>query len=294
MRLIVGRLSERPEGVSAFNGGMPLVIAATPIGTAGDASLRLRDALGTADVIAAEDTRRVRRLARELGVEPTGRIVAVYDAVERDRAAGLLDEIAGGGSVLLVSDAGMPLVSDPGHLLVTGAIERGLPITVLPGPSAVTAAIAVCGLPVARWCFEGFLPRRGGERRTRIGQLAGDPRATVIFESPRRLAATLSDLVGGLGADRPAAVCRELTKTYQEIRRGTLGELAEWAAGGEVRGEITIVVGGASRPDPEPDAATLRDEVEQLVAGGMSRRDAVEDISQRRGLSRRTVYNATL
>jgi 16S rRNA (cytidine1402-2'-O)-methyltransferase len=273
---------------------MPLVIAAAPIGTPGDASPRLRDALATADVIAAEDTRRLRRLANDLGVTITAKVVAVYDAVERGRAGALLDAVETGQSVVLISDAGMPLVSDPGHALVTGAVARGLPVTVLPGPSAVTAAIAVCGLPVDRWCFEGFLPRKAGERRTRLGELATDSRATVLFESPRRAATTLADLVAGFGGDRPAAVCRELTKTHEEIRRGTLTELAEWAAGQEVRGEVTIVVAGASPTASAADPDLLRTEVDGLVAGGLSRRDAVDAVAARHGLKRRVVYNATI
>src|SRR5262249_9655689 len=156
--------------------------------------------------IAAEDTRRLRRLASDLGVRLTAKVVAVYDAVERDRARGLLDAVEAGQSVVLISDAGMPLVSDPGHALVTGAIARDLPVTVLPGPSAVTAAVAVSGVPVDRWCFEGFLPRKAGERRTRLAELATDPRATVFFESPRRVAVTLAELVVGFGGDRRAAV----------------------------------------------------------------------------------------
>jgi 16S rRNA (cytidine1402-2'-O)-methyltransferase len=272
---------------------MPLVLAGSPIGQPGDASLRLRDALGTADVIAAEDTRRLRRLARELGVELTARVVAVYDAVERDRAAALLDEAAAGRTVLLISDAGMPLVSDPGHVLVVDAIRRGVAVTVLPGPSAVTAAVAVCGLPVARWCFEGFLPRRGADRRTRLAAIAADSRATVLFESPRRLAATLVDLAAAFGAERRAAVCRELTKTFEEVRRGSLAELAQWATDHEVRGEITLVVAGCSAPsEPDADPDLLRDEVDQLVASGASRRDAIDTIAAERGLKRRVVYEA--
>lgn len=270
---------------------MPLVIAASPIGDPADASARLRDALAGAEVIAAEDTRRLRRLLGALGVEPAGRLVAVYDAVERERAEGLLDLVAAGQTVLLISDAGMPLVSDPGHALVTGAVARGLPVTVLPGPSAVTAAIAVSGLPVDRWCFEGFLPRKTGERRARIAELAGDKRAVVIFESPRRLAVTLSELRDSFGAERPAAVCRELSKTYEEVRRGSLADLARWAATNEVRGEITVVVAGATDRPAEVDAATLTSDVSSLVAAGMSRRDAVDAVARSRGISRRVVYD---
>ncbi|HTW19133.1 MAG TPA: 16S rRNA (cytidine(1402)-2'-O)-methyltransferase [Mycobacteriales bacterium] len=273
---------------------MPLVIAATPIGDPADASPRLRAALESADVVAAEDTRRVHRLATSLGIRIGGRVVAVYDAVEQGRAAGLLDRVADGDTVLLVSDAGTPLVSDPGYVLVTGAIARGLAVTVLPGPSALTAAIAIAGLPADRFCFEGFLPRRVGERRTRLAELAADPRTLVLFESPRRLASTLADLAMAFGADRSAAVCRELTKTYEEVRRGTLAELSEWASGHEVRGEITVVVGGADRAVDETDDGTLRDEVAAAVAAGSTRRDAVDAVAGRHGLPRRRVYSAAL
>jgi 16S rRNA (cytidine1402-2'-O)-methyltransferase len=273
---------------------MPLVIAATPIGDPDDASPRLRRALEEADVIAAEDTRRLHRLASTLGVTIRGRVVAVFDAVERGRSAALLDEVEAGRTVLVVTDAGMPLVSDPGHVLVTEAVARGLPVTVLPGPSAVTAAIAVAGVPAERFCFEGFLPRRSGERRARLAELSEDPRALVAFESPRRLAASLVDLVAAFGSDRPAAVCRELTKTYEEVRRGTLGELAEWAGSHEVRGEITLVIAGAERRRAEVVPETLRGEVAAEVARGSSRRDAVDAVAAVHGLSRRQVYEVVL
>jgi 16S rRNA (cytidine1402-2'-O)-methyltransferase len=271
---------------------MPLVLAATPIGDPRDASARLVEALATADVIAAEDTRRLRRLASTLGVSVTAKVVAVYDAVERGRAGALLDEVEAGRTVVLVSDAGVPLVSDPGHLLVTAAIERGLPVTVLPGPSAVTAAIAVAGVPVDRWCFEGFLPRKSGERRSRISELAADSRALVIFESPRRLAVTLTDLATAFGPGRRAAVCRELTKTYEEVHRGALGELAAWATSAEVLGEVTVVIAGAPRVAAEVDPARLRDQVAERVAAGASRRDAVDAVAAASGLPRRVVYDA--
>jgi 16S rRNA (cytidine1402-2'-O)-methyltransferase len=271
---------------------MPLVLAATPIGDPRDASARLIEALAHADVIAAEDTRRLRRLASALGVTVTAKVVAVYDAVERGRAGALLDEVEAGRTVVLVSDAGVPLVSDPGHILLTAAIERGLPVTVLPGPSAVTTAIAVAGVPVDRWCFEGFLPRKAGERRSRLAELAKDSRALVLFESPKRLAASLGDVAAAFGADRRAAVCRELTKTYEEVRRGTLGELADWAAGSEVLGEVTVVIAGAPRVAALVDPAALRDQVAGRVAGGVSRRDAVDAVAAASGLPRRVVYDA--
>jgi 16S rRNA (cytidine1402-2'-O)-methyltransferase len=277
-----------------LNDGVPLLVAATPIGDADDASPRLRRALETADVIAAEDTRRIMRLATMLGIRLSARLVAVYDAVERGRSAALLDDVAAGRTVLLVTDAGTPVVSDPGYVLVTEAAARGLPVSVLPGPSAVTAAIAVAGIPADRFCFEGFLPRRAGERRARLTELATDPRALVVFEAPRRLAATLVDLAEAFGADRPAAVCRELTKTHEEVRRGTVGELAEWAGAHDVLGEITLVVGGSTRSAAEVPTETIRQHLDRLIANGSSRRDAVTEVATELGVARRRVYEIAL
>jgi 16S rRNA (cytidine1402-2'-O)-methyltransferase len=276
----------------ALNEPVPLVLAATPIGDPDDASPRLRRALETADVIAAEDTRRLRRLAATLGVTVSARMVAVYDAVERGRSAALLDEVREGRTVLVVTDAGMPLVSDPGHVLVTEAIAAGLPVTVIPGPSAVTAAIAVAGIPVDRFCVEGFLPRKAGERRTRLGELADDPRALVLFEAPHRLAASLADIASVFGDERRAAVCRELTKTHEEVLRGRVGELASWAADAQVRGEITVVVAGASQAREAVADDVLAGEVAQRMATGASRRDAVDQVAAARGIARRVVYAA--
>jgi 16S rRNA (cytidine1402-2'-O)-methyltransferase len=273
---------------------MPLVIAATPIGNPDDASPRLRNALATADVIAAEDTRRLRRLAASLGVEITARVVAVYDAVERDRSLALLDDLEQGQTVVIVSDAGMPLVSDPGHVLVTEAVARGVRVTVIPGASAVTAALAVAGIAAARFSFEGFLPRKAGERHRRLAALAQDDRALVAFESPRRLATSLADLAATFGDDRRGAVCRELTKTYEEVRRGTLRELADWAAGTDVRGEITLVVEGTSIAVPEADEEAIRAAVAGHMRRGLSRRDAVDAVAAATGMSRRSVYAAAL
>jgi 16S rRNA (cytidine1402-2'-O)-methyltransferase len=270
---------------------MPLVLAATPIGNAADASPRLREWLETADVIAAEDTRRLRRLTDALGLRPKGRVVSYYDSVEQARIPGLLDELRAGATVVLVTDAGMPLVSDPGFRLVAAAVADDLPVTVVPGPSAALAALAVAGLPADRFCFEGFLPRRAGERRSRLAQLRTEPRTMVFFESPHRIAPALADLAEVLGADRPGVVCRELTKTHEEVRRGTLGELAGWAESG-LRGEITVVVGGATAVIEPPSAQDLLEQVEALVAGGSSRRDAVDAVAGAHGLARRQVYEA--
>jgi len=270
---------------------VPLLVAATPIGNADDASQRLRDALATADVIAAEDTRRLRRLLTTLGIEASGRIVSHYDQNEQARLGPLLDELRAGHTVLVVTDAGTPLVSDPGYRLVAAAADEGLPVHPLPGPSAVTAALAVSGLPADRWCFEGFLPRKAAERRRLLAELATERRTLVFFEAPHRLAAALTDLATALGADRRAAACRELTKTYEEVRRDTLAGLAEWAAQG-VRGEITLVVAGATELAEPVDDATLAAQVAAYIESGLTRRDAVDRVAAERGLSRREVYAA--
>ncbi len=299
-----------------------LVVAAAPIGQPGDISPRLASALATALVIAAEDTRRVRRLAAALGIRPAGRIVSYYDAVEQDRVPGLLDALAAGEDVLLVTDAGMPAVSDPGYRLVAAAAGAGLTVTVLPGPSAVTAALAVSGLPSDRFCFEGFPPRRAAERARRFASLAAEPRTMVFFESPHRLAGTLAALAAAFGPDRRAVACRELTKTYEEIRRGTLADLASWAAPG-VRGEITLVVAGApagalatagqaaaaglaGSPAAaaglagSPAAAAglagtpAAAEVASREAAGLARKDAIAAVARERGLRKRDVYAAVV
>jgi 16S rRNA (cytidine1402-2'-O)-methyltransferase len=229
-----------------------LTLAAAPIGRAEDASARLVTALAEATLIAAEDTRRVRWLASHLNVELKARVVSYYDAVETRRTPGLLGDLQAGQDILLITDAGTPAISDPGYRLVAAAAAAGLRVTALPGPSAVTTALAVSGLPTDRFCFEGFPPRGKGQRNTRFAELAADSRTQVYFEAGRRLASTLAELAVSHGADRRAVVCRELTKVHEEIVRGTLAELAAWAAAagggsGTVRGEITLVVAGTDR-----------------------------------------------
>ena len=279
---------------SAVNGPRGTVIlAGTPLGQPGDASTRLRDALGTAPVIAAEDTRRLLRLCRDLDVRPTGRIVSFFDGNESARVPQLIAELLDGSDVLVVTDAGMPSVSDPGYRLVVAALAAGVAVTSLPGPSAVTTALAVSGLPVDRFCFEGFLPRKSGERRRLLTELADDRRTMVFFEAPHRLAASLADLAAAFGPEREAAVCRELTKTYEQVRRGTLAELAAWAETG-VRGEITIVVSGAvalaAAADPLAWAASVAD----LEAAGQPRRSAIEAVARAAGQPKRLVYDAVV
>ncbi|WP_308162860.1 16S rRNA (cytidine(1402)-2'-O)-methyltransferase [Nocardia alni] len=268
-----------------------LVLAATPMGEVGDASQRLREALGSAEVVAAEDTRRTRALAKALGVEISGRVVSFYDHVETARIPMLLEEIAGGHTVLLVTDAGMPSVSDPGYRMVAACVERELPVTCLPGPSAVTTALALSGLPMERFCFDGFAPRKGGQRKQWFATLVAEPRAIVFFEAPHRLADCLADAVEVLGPARRAAVCRELTKTYEQVVRGTLGELAEWAVEG-ARGEITVVLEGAQPVSAEP--ADLVDRVEDLVTKGLRLKDACAEVASSTGVSRRELYDAVL
>ena len=270
-----------------------LVLAATPLGDAGDASERLRAAIGTADVVAAEDTRRLRSLAAALGVTVTGRVISHYDAVEASRLPGLLDDVRAGRTVLVVTDAGMPAVSDPGYRLVAAAAAEDLPITCLPGPSAVTTALVLSGLPCERFCFEGFAPRRAGERRRWLATLVAEPRATVFFESPHRLAETLAAAVEVLGPERAAAVCRELTKTHEEVLRGPLSELAEWAEEGPVRGEITVVLAGAA-PSAAPSVESLVGAVEERVADGERLKDAVAVVAQAAGVPKRELYAAAL
>jgi 16S rRNA (cytidine1402-2'-O)-methyltransferase len=270
-----------------------LVLGGAPLGQPGDVGPRLREVLATADVLAVEDTRRLHRLAADLEVTFTGRLVSFYESVEQARLPGLVAAMQDGGTVLLLTDAGMPSVSDPGYSLVRAAIDEGVEVTSVPGPSAVTSALAVSGLPCDRFCFEGFLPRKAGERRTRLAALATEPRTMVFFEAPHRLAEALADLSAAFGADRPAAVCRELTKTHEEIRRGGLGELAEWAAGG-VRGEITLVVGGAPAGPVALEPAELAALVAAEEATGLPRKDAIRAVVARTGLPRSTVYDAVL
>ncbi len=267
-----------------------MILAATPLGNPADASTRLRDALAHADVVAAEDTRRVRRLAADLGVRIGGRVVSHYDAVEDQRSEALARYVTEGKTVLVVSDAGMPLVSDPGLSAVRRCIEAGLPVTCFPGPSALTTALALSGLPVDRFCFEGFLPRRPGPRRTRLRALAGEQRTMVFFESPRRLAECLADMAEAFGPGRRVAVCRELTKPYEEVLRGSLGDLA--AQVGDILGEITLVVEGAEHTPPDPEE--LVDEVAALVERGMRRSEAVAEVATRAGVSRRELYERVM
>jgi 16S rRNA (cytidine1402-2'-O)-methyltransferase len=268
-----------------------LVLAATPIGNVDDASPRLREALASADVIAAEDTRRLRRLVSALGVQPRGRVVSYHEHNEGSRTSDLVAQMVAGAVVLLVTDAGTPAVSDPGYRLVEAALTALVDVTALPGPSALTTALALSGLPVDRFCFEGFLPRKAGQRRVRLGELRQESRTMVFFEAPHRVGAVLADLAEVFGADRPAAVARELTKTFEEVRRGRVDDLAAWAAQG-VRGEITLVVAGAANAPADLDESALALLVAELMSEGISRKDAVAGVAHATGVPRRQVYDA--
>ncbi|HEV2088991.1 MAG TPA: 16S rRNA (cytidine(1402)-2'-O)-methyltransferase [Cryptosporangiaceae bacterium] len=271
-----------------------VVLAGVPLGNPADATDRLREALAGADLVAAEDTRRLRRLAGDLGVRVSGRLLSYFDGNEERRTPELLAAVGDGATVLLVTDGGMPSVSDPGYRLVAAAVAAGFDVTALPGPSAVTTALALSGLPCDRFCFEGFTPRRPAERRAAFAALATEPRTMVFFESPRRIAGSLADAAAAFGSDRPAAVCRELTKTHEEVRRGPLGELAGWASEG-LLGEVTVVVAGALRSAAAPaDPGALAASVSDAESAGFSRKEAIAAVAKAHGVPKRIVYDAVL
>jgi 16S rRNA (cytidine1402-2'-O)-methyltransferase len=267
-----------------------LVLAATPIGQIGDAPPRLAEALTNADVVAAEDTRRLKRLTTDLGITLGGRVVSYFEGNESARTPQLLEALLAGERVVLVTDAGMPSVSDPGYRLVAAAVEHDIRVTAVPGPSAVLTALAVSGLPVDRFCFEGFLPRKQGERSRRLDKLAAEERTMVFFEAPHRTEVALAAMAEAFGGERPAAVCRELTKTHEEVRRGPLAELVGWAAEG-VRGEVTIVVEGAQVTTASSGPDDLRARVATLEASGATRKDAITQAALEAGVPKREVYN---
>jgi 16S rRNA (cytidine1402-2'-O)-methyltransferase len=278
---------------------VPLILLGAPLGNPGDASARLRDVLATADVIAAEDTRRLARLTADLGVVVTGRVVSYFEGNEERRTPELVEALARDETVAVITDGGMPSVSDPGFRLVRAALAAGVALTSVPGPSAVTTALALSGLPCDRFCFEGFPPRKPGERRARLADLADEPRTMVFFEAPHRIAATLADLSAAFGPDRPAALARELTKTFEEVRRAPLGELAASVAAQPPRGEITLVVGGlpadAGRgPDGDVPAGDLAAAVAALEEAGTPRKAAIAAVAVARGVPKRTVYAAVV
>ena len=266
-----------------------ILLAATPIGDVRDASPRVIAALEEADVVAAEDTRRALALASRLGIKLGGRLIALHGHNEAEKAAGIVESARGGARVVFVSDAGMPTVSDPGFRLARAAIDAGVPLSVLPGPSAPLVALALSGLPSDRFAFEGFLPRKDGEATRYLQDLATDPHTLIFFESPRRAATTLSRMAEVLGGDRRAALCRELTKDYEEVRRGTLGELAEGTD--DVLGEVTIVVAGYERSARAEDHVGA---VLALAAEGMRLKDAAAEVAAATGARKNDLYKAAL
>lgn len=293
-----GRVHENPNTEDASSSSAPsgpgrIVLAATPIGNTGDASARLVELLSTADIVAAEDTRRLHRLVQSLEVTVSGRVISYHEHNEATKTAELLDQVREGKTLVMVTDAGMPAVSDPGFRLVEGAVAAGLKVTAVPGPSAVLTALALSGLPTDRFCFEGFLPRKAGERAGRLAELDAERRTMVFFEAPHRLEPMLRALRERFGGDRRIAVCRELTKTYEEVLRGTLTELLDWAENNEVRGEIAVVVAGA----PEREPGTPEDHVaavNELVAQGVRLKEAVATIAEDVRVSKRELYSAVL
>jgi len=273
--------------------GGTLYVVATPIGNLGDVTLRSLEVLKSVPLVAAEDTRMTRRLWARYDIKT--RLISYHAQSKPGRLTELLDHLAGGADLALVTDAGTPLVSDPGEQLVGEWAARGGRVVPIPGASAVLAALVAGGLPAARWTFEGFLPRRGGERKKLLQRICADERTSVLFESPGRAAATLADLATTCGASRRAALCRELTKLHEDIWRGTLGELADRAAAKPPKGEVTIVVDGAD-PSQEMEAApavTLEDaqqQVANLVGEGWRRSSAAKDVAKRTGVSRRDLF----
>lgn len=267
-----------------------IILAATPIGNLADASPRLRETLRHATVIAAEDTRRTLALLRLLEIDARPEIVSLHDHNEYERATVIVGR-AKHEDVVLVSDAGMPTVSDPGFRVVELAAKAGVPVTAIPGPSAVITALAVSGLPTDRFTFEGFPPRKPGPRRRAFDALNTEQRTMVFFEAPSRLGDTLAAMADSLGGDRPAAICRELTKLHEEVRRGTLAELVEWAQD-EVRGEVVVVVRGASPQAVSVDTAVRMALQKELL--GTRLKDAARETSTETGVSSRTIYEAAL
>lgn len=270
-----------------------LILGGTPIGNLADASDRLRTELATADLIAVEDTRKLRTLASGLGVRTRGRVIVNHDHNEEERSETIVQAVQDGQRVLLLSDAGMPTISDPGYVAAAAVAEADLPVTVVPGPSAALTALALSGLPTGRFTFEGFLARKGSERTRRLASLAGEERTMIFYESPHRTAATLADFVQTFGADRRGTVSRELTKLHEEVRRGTLAELAEWAASERIRGEIVIIVEGAQTPET-PEARDIVQLVLDRVTGGERLKSACAAVAAETGTSKRDLYEAAL
>ena len=273
---------------------MALILAATPLGNPGDASTRLKLAIESATIIAAEDSRRFHRLCTDIDVTFTAKVLSFFEGNEEERSRELLNELSAGATVLVVSDAGMPTISDPGFRLMRDAIQQGIEVSVIPGPSAVTMAVALSGLPTDRFTFEGFLPRASGARLATYEKLRHEERTMVFFEAPHRLGDSLGDAVTVFGSTRRGAICREMTKRYEETIRGTLSELSTWADSNEVLGEITLVVEGAVADSAAMTADEMVARVREFEAAGMDRKTAIASVAQEFGIAKRLVYAAVV
>jgi len=273
---------------------MALILAATPLGNPGDASTRLKEAIESATIIAAEDSRRFHRLCADIEVTFTAKVLSFFEGNEEERSRELLNELSAGATVLVVSDAGMPTISDPGFRLMRDAIQQGIEVSVIPGPSAVTMAVALSGLPTDRFTFEGFLPRASGARLATYEKLRHEERTMVFFEAPHRLGDSLGDAVTVFGSDRRGAICREMTKRYEETIRGTLSELSSWADSNEVLGEITLVVEGAVADSAAMTADEMVARVREFETAGMDRKAAIASVAQEFGIAKRLVYAAVV
>jgi 16S rRNA (cytidine1402-2'-O)-methyltransferase len=274
--------------------GGQLILAATPLGNILDASPRLKQTLEQADLIAAEDTRRAKRLFADLNLEITAPVISLFEENEIEKIPDIIEKLKNGAKVVVISDAGTPAISDPGYRLVSTAIGENIAITVIPGPSAVISALVLSGLPTDRFAFEGFIARKGKERTEILNNLNTQSRTMVLFESPRRTSQTLEDIQEIVGPDRKAAVVREISKTYEEVIRGSIKELVTWANSKEVLGEITLVVAGIENVGKKEVDEEAINNVKRLVDAGSSFKDAVQEVSTQRGLSRRELYEASL
>jgi 16S rRNA (cytidine1402-2'-O)-methyltransferase len=273
---------------------MTLILAATPLGNPGDASSRLKSAIESASIIAAEDSRRFHRLCADIEVSFTAKVLSFFEGNEEDRTRELIAELKSGATVLVVSDAGMPTISDPGFRLMRDAIAEGIEVSVIPGPSAVTMSVALSGLPTDRFSFEGFPPRTAGARLATFEKLRFEERTMVFFEAPHRLADSLADAVSVFGADRLGAICREMTKRYEETIRGTMNELLTWANSNEVLGEITLVIAGAVADSASLTASDMVARVREFEAAGMDRKTAIATVAEEFGIAKRLVYAAVV
>ncbi len=273
---------------------MSLILAATPLGNAADASARLKSAIETTSIVAAEDSRKFHRLCSDIEVEFKGRVISFFEGNEQERTPELLTILRSGGTVLVVSDAGMPTISDPGYRLMRDAIAENIPVSVIPGPSAPTMALALSGLPTDRFTFEGFSPRAAGARQKFFEELKFQERTVIWFEAPHRLADALSDAVAIIGSQRQAAICREMTKRYEETIRGTLGELLIWSQSQEVLGEITMVMAGAPQGEESRSTAAIVARVNEFEAAGMDRKSAIATVADEFSLAKRVVFAAVV